>query len=197
MKRSPLRDRGSREEGAGRISSQVIFEGRVVNLSVDRVRFPDGREAELELIDHRGAAAVVPLLGPVGDPDPQMVLVRQYRYPAGGYLLEIPAGVPLPGESWDACAKRELEEETGYRAADLVFLTRLFTTPGFTNEVIHFFLATDLRPGEVSRDPDELMEVEEMPLSDALRMIREGEIRDGKSVASILYLDRFLRTGAP
>jgi ADP-ribose pyrophosphatase len=161
------------------------------------VRFPDGSEGELELIRHRGASAVVPLLGEVGDPDPELVLVRQYRYATGGYLLEIPAGIPGDGESFEDCARRELEEETGFKGRKFLFLTRLFTTPGFTDEVIHLFLATGLSHGTVARDEDEFIEVVTMPFSQALEAVRDGEIRDAKSVASILYVDRFLRTALP
>lgn len=183
---------GSRA-GAGLISSRVIHDGRVVHLSVDRVRFPDGREGELELIRHRGASAVVPILGEVDDPDPPVVLIRQYRYAAGGVLYEIPAGIPEEGEDWETCARRELEEETGYRAGRFRFLNSLFTTPGFTDEVIHFFLATGLEDGEIRRDQDEYIEVVRLPFSEAMALIRAGEIRDGKSVAALLYTDRFLR----
>ena len=179
----------------GHISSRLIHDGRVVHLSVDRVRFPDGREGELELIRHRGASAVVPLLGRLEDPDPEVVLIRQYRYATGGVIYEIPAGIPEDGESWEACARRELEEETGYRGADFKPLTSLFTTPGFTNEVIHFFLATGLTGGQIQRDEDEFIEVVSFPFSEALALIRKGEIRDGKSVSGLLFVDRFLRGG--
>lgn len=182
--------------GAGLLSSKVVHDGRVVHLSVDRVRFPDGREGELELIRHRGAAAVVPILGGVTDRDPLVVLIRQYRYAAGGVLFEIPAGIPEEGEAWEDCARRELEEETGYRAGRLEPLNSLFTTPGFTNEKIHFFLATELEDGEVRRDEDEYIEVLRMPFSEALAKIRSGDIQDGKSVAALLFTDRFLRAEA-
>ena len=179
----------------GHISSRLIHDGRVVHLSVDRVRFPDGREGELELIRHRGASAVVPLLGRLEDPDPEVVLIRQYRYATSGVIYEIPAGIPEDGESWEACARRELEEETGYRGADFEPLTSLFTTPGFTNEVIHFFLATGLTGGQIQRDEDEFIEVVSLPFSEALALVRKGEIRDGKSVSGLLFVDRFLRGG--
>lgn len=177
----------------GRISSRVIHDGRVVHLSVDRVRFPDGSEGELELIRHRGASAVVPLLGGKDDPDPEVILVRQYRYAAGGFVLETPAGIPKDGESYEECARRELEEETGFKGKEFQFLTQLFSTPGFTNEVIHLYLASGLSKGTIARDQDEFIEVVTMPFSRALDAVRVGEIRDAKSAASLLFVDRFLR----
>jgi len=181
------------QQDTGLISSRLIHDGRVVHLSLDRVRFPDGSVGELELVRHRGASAVVPLLGSVEDPDPRVVLVRQYRYAAGGFVFEVPAGIPEEGEEWEVCAMRELEEETGYRAGKLKALTRLFTTPGFTNEVIHLFLATDLSQGNHSRDEDEFMETLALPLSRVLDLIRTGEMQDGKSMAAILFVEQFLR----
>ena len=175
------------------MESRVVHRGRVVHLSVDRVRFPDGSVGELELIRHRGASAVVPMLDGEDTNDPKIVLVRQYRYAAGGFFYEIPAGIPSEGESWEDCARRELEEETGYVAGELLPLTWFFTTPGFTNEVIHLFLATGLSRGRVSRDTDEFMEVVELPCSRVLDMVRSGEIRDGKSLVGLLFADRFLR----
>lgn len=179
----------------GRIASRLVHDGRVVHLSVDRVRFPDGTEGELELIRHRGASAIVPFLGDPGEDDPKVVLVHQFRYAAGGYVYEIPAGIPDDGESWERCARRELEEETGYVATEMVPLTRLFTTPGFTNEVVHLFLASGLSRGRVKRDRDEFMEKVELPFSTVMQMVADGEIRDGKSLVGLLYADRFLRSG--
>lgn len=175
------------------MESRVVHDGRVVHLSVDRVRFPDGSVGELELIRHRGASAVVPIVEGEDSADPRVVLVRQYRYAAGGFVYEIPAGIPSEGESWEDCARRELEEETGYVAGELRALTRFFTTPGFTNEVIHLFAATDLSQGMVSRDKDEFMEVVELPLSRVLDLVRSGELRDGKSLVGILFVERFFR----
>ena len=100
---------------------------------------------------------------------------------------------PGPEESWEECAHRELEEETGMRAATLTPLTRIYTTPGFTDEVIRLFVATDLEPGELSRDPDEFMEVVRVAFSEVLEMVRDGRIVDAKSIATILYADRFVR----
>lgn len=179
----------------GLISSRVIHDGRVVHLSMDRVRFPDGKEGELELIRHKGAAAVVPILGDPGDRDPEVVLVHQYRYAAGGAVYEIPAGLPRDGEGWESCARRELEEETGYVGETFTPLARFFTTPGFTNEEIHLYLATGLERGRVRRDEDEYIEVVHFPLSRVLEMIRAGEIMDGKSMVGLLFVDRFFREG--
>ena len=179
----------------GHLGSTLIHDGRVVHLSVDRVRFPDGSEGELELIRHRGASAVVPFLEDPGDPDPKVVLIHQYRYAAGGFIYEIPAGIPNDGESWEECARRELEEETGFVAGSLRPLSRLLTTPGFTNEEIHVFLATGLEKGSVHRDEDEFMEVLELPFSEVLEMVGAGVIRDGKSLVGILLADRLRRGG--
>jgi ADP-ribose pyrophosphatase len=187
---------GDPETGPGLIQSRVIHDGRVVHLSMDRVRFPDGSVGELELIRHRGASAVVPFLGDPLDPDPKLVLIHQYRYAAGGFVYEIPAGIPSDGEAWEECAARELEEETGYAAGSLELLTRFLTTPGFTNEEIHLFQATGLSKGDVRRDADEFMEVVELPFSRVLELVREGVIRDGKSLVGILFADRARRHGA-
>ena len=178
----------------GRIDSEAVYDGRVIRLSVDTVRFPDGTEGQLEMIRHAGASAVLPFVGGLFDPDPEVVLVRQYRYASDGYLYEIPAGLPEgPEESWEECAHRELEEETGMRAASMTLLTSIYTTPGFTDEVIRLFVATNLEPGEPSRDSDEFMEVVRIAFSEALEMVRDGRIVDAKSVATILYADRFVR----
>lgn len=170
-----------------------IWDGRIVRLSVDRVRFPDGQEGELELVRHAGAAAVVPFLDPPTDPDPRILLIHQYRYAAGGHIFEVPAGMPDgPTEPWEDCALRELEEEIGRRAGDLRYLTRVLTTPGFTDEEIHLFAAGDLQAGEIQPDHDEYIKVVEIRFSDALERIRAREIVDAKSVSALLFLRTFL-----
>ena len=175
------------------LGRRPVHDGRVVHLSIDTVRFPDGSVGEMELIRHAGASAILPVVGRLDDPDPDIVLIRQYRYAAGGYLYEVPAGMPMrEGEPWEDVARRELEEETGWRAGRLVPLTRIYTTPGFTDEVIHLWLATDLEPGASNLDEDEFVEPVRVPLSQALEWIREGRIVDGKSVAIILYACRFV-----
>ncbi len=160
---------------------------------MDRVRFPGGSEGTLEFIQHAGASAVVPFLDPPTDHDPRILLVHQYRYAASGYIFEVPAGMPDgPEESWEAGAHRELEEETGHRAGDLRYLASLYTTPGFTDEVIHLFAASELEAGAANRDQDEFMEVRALPFSEAIRMVRDGRIVDAKSMVALLFAHAFL-----
>ncbi len=170
-----------------RLASARVYSGRVLNLDVDRVRFPDGSEGELEMVRHSGASAVVPFMSdPQGD-DPQLLLIRQYRYAAERYLYEIPAGRLDPGESPLECAVRELLEETGCTAARVEPLITMYTTPGFTDERIHLFMASGLSLGESRREPDEFIEVVTYPLSEVLQMIERGEIVDGKTLVAILF----------
>jgi ADP-ribose pyrophosphatase len=179
--------------GPGRLSSRKVHEGRILKMSLDTVRFPDGSTGELEMIRHPGATAILPVVGSAAEADPEILLLRQYRYASGGYLWEVPAGLPKgPGEAWDDCARRELEEETGHRASRLTALTRLHTTPGFTDEVIHLYLAEGLSQGESRLDDDEFVEVLRMPFSLALDMVRAGEITDAKTAAVLLYAAAFL-----
>lgn len=182
------------EDRRARLGTTLIHDGRVVHLSVDTVRFPDGSVGSLELVRHRGAAAVLPMLGR-RDPDPDVLLLQQYRYAAGGVIYEVPAGIIEPGESWEECARRELEEETGFQAGTLVKLTTIHTTPGFTNEEIHLYAAFDLKEGTARTDEDEFLQVERMPLSRALELARSGEMTDAKSLVTILYAARFLLAG--
>lgn len=188
------------EDGPGRLARRSVHTGRIVDLSVDTVRFPDGSVGELELIRHRGASAVLPLLDSPEAEDPDVLLVRQYRYATGGFVYEVPAGMPdRSGEPWDDCARRELEEETGMRAGRLRRLTRIWTTPGFTDEVIRLYVAWELEEGEVRLDEDEFVEVVRVPFSQAVEWVRDGTIEDCKSIATILYAAQFVvgRPDAP
>lgn len=176
----------------GLISRRPVHEGRIVNLSLDTVRFPDGSTGELEHIRHSGAAAVLPILGDPRGPDPQILLIRQYRYAAGGYLLEVPAGRPdREGEPWEEVARRELEEETGLVPGQLRHLTDVLTTPGFTDERIRLFLAWELREGQTRLDQDEFVEPVSLTISDALERVRDGEITDAKTICLLLYAAGF------
>ena len=178
----------------GQVSSRRIHTGRIVHLDIDTVRFPDGSTGEMEMFRHPGASAVVPFLSDPRGEDPQVLLIKQYRYASGGYLYEIPAGRLDPGEDPADCARRELQEETGCTAAQVERLTTIFTTPGFCDEQIHLFMAVGLTQGEHAREKDEFLEVETLPLSRALSLIESGEIRDSKTVVGLLYAAGF-RTG--
>lgn len=175
----------SRADVTGKVSSRRVYTGKVISLDVDQVRFPDGTIGELEMIRHSGASAVVPLMD-AEKADPDVVLIRQYRYVTNGYLYEIPAGRLDPDESPEECAERELREETGYSARRLRRLTTIYTTPGFTDEQIHIFVAQDLSGGVASREPDEFMELHPIPLSRAVAMVRSGDILDAKTAIGLL-----------
>ena len=175
----------------GQIATRRLHTGRIIQLDVDTVRFPDGSTAEMDMVRHPGASAVVPFLSDPAGADPQVLLIRQYRYASGGYLYEIPAGRLDPGEAPAACARRELQEETGCTAERVERLTTIFTTPGFCDEQIHLFLAAGLTRGEHRREHDEFLEVETVALSRALSMVETGEIRDAKTVSGLLFAAGF------
>ncbi len=177
------------------IASHRIYTGKVLSLDVDQVRYPDGSTGELEIIRHSGAAAILPFLSDPSGEDPQIMLLRQYRYAAGGYLYEVPAGKLEKNETPQHCAERELREETGCSAQKIEPMFNFLTTPGFTDEVIHAFIATGLTSGEKQLDADEFSEVVTFKLSQALRMIQTNEIRDAKTALIILYAAGF--TTAP
>jgi ADP-ribose pyrophosphatase len=159
----------------------------VISLDIDSVRYPDGSTGELEMIRHPGASAVLPFLSEPTADNPEILLLHQYRYAAAGYLYEVPAGRLEPGEDPVTCAGRELREETGCHASTLSHLTTIFTTPGFTDESIHLFLATGLTRGVPALERDEFIEVVTLPLAEALQMVERGEIRDAKTVIALLF----------
>ena len=174
------------------LASKRIHKGRVIDLDVDTVRFPDGSTGQLEMIRHPGAAAVLPFASDPGGPDPTLLLIKQYRYAAGGEMIEIPAGRLNPGEDPKDCAQRELLEEVGVKAGRIERLTTIWTTPGFTDERIHLFWAADLKTVQHAREPDEFIEVTPTPLSQALTLIRDGGISDAKTALSILFVAGFI-----
>ena len=175
----------------GQIASRRVYSGRVIQLDVDTVRFPDGSTGEMELFRHSGAAAIVPVLTPGADPE--ILLIRQYRYAADGEIWEVPAGRLDDGEAPESCARRELLEETGARAERLERLTTIYPTPGFCDERIHLFAAHGVRvdAGAVRREQDEFMQVVPLPLSRVLGMIEKGDIVDGKTICAVLYFAAF------
>ena len=175
------------------VSTERIHSGRVVNLDIDTVRFPDNSTGKLEIFRHPGASAVVPLLDEARSADPRVILIRQFRHAADGFIWEIPAGRLDPGETPSTCAHRELEEEIGMTADVLSRLTTIFTTPGFTDERIHIFLASGLKPGKQRREADEFMEVQTKRWSEVMSLIRSGEIKDAKTIVALLYVECFRR----
>lgn len=178
-------------EAPGKVGSRREYTGRVINLDIDQVRFPNGKVGDLEIIRHSGASAIIPFLGDPSGDDPQILLIRQYRYAADGFIYEIPAGRLEPGEPPVECAVRELHEETGCTAEKMEHLYTMYTTPGFTDEKIHLFVATGLVRGESALEADEFVEVVPTQMSAALKMIKDGTITDAKTALSILYVAGF------
>jgi len=164
-----------------------IYQGKVVTLNVDTVRLPNGHTVDLEVIRHPGAAAVVPMKD-----DGTVVMIRQFRHAANGFIYEIPAGKLHPQEDPLDCAARELEEEIGYKAGRFELLSSIFTAPGFADEVIHVYVATGLTPGTQNLDQDEVLDVVELPLREAIAKIEDGTIRDAKTIVGLqaVYIRR-------
>jgi len=162
------------------LESRRIYEGRIVNLRVDTVALPDGRSAQREVAEHAPVVVIIPL-----DEDGNVLLVRQYRLPVRQLLLELPAGCIDPGESVEEAAQRELREETGQRAGRLERLAAFYASPGFCDELMHLFLATDLEPSPLAPDSDENVEVVRMPLPETLALVERGEICDAKTIVGL------------
>lgn len=169
------------------LESKMIYRGRVVSLRVDKVQMPDGKIAEREVVEHRGAVAIVPLLD-----SETVLLIRQYRQAVGEVLLEIPAGTLESGEFPDACASRELEEETGYRADRLKRLFSQYLAPGYSQEVLHVYLAEELEQTAQQTEEDEHVELAPLPLAAVPALIEQGEIKDAKTIAGLLMTLRRL-----
>ncbi len=169
------------------ISSQLIYDGRVVHLYVDTVQLPNGKTAKRELIRHVGAVALIPF-----DADGNVVMVRQYRHPLGRILLEIPAGTLNPNEDPDVCAVRELQEETGYKPGHLERIGGIYLAPGYSSEYIHLYIATELSESRLAMDEDEFIEIVRLPLNEALKRIETGEIADSKTISALLLVKQRL-----
>lgn len=161
------------------LQTDYIFRGRVVNLRVDRVKLPNGKEAKREVVEHSGAVAIVP----VSD-DGKIILVKQFRQAVGKELVEIPAGKLDPGEAPEECALRELQEEIGF-AGNLEYKFSFYTSPGFSNEIIHLFFADHLQASKKDCDEDEFISLLKVSPGEAMHMIMAGEIMDGKSITGI------------
>lgn len=171
------------EERPDLIATERVFEGRVFDVRIDRIRYPDGAEYRLDIVEHAGSFAILAMPG-AGE----LVLVRQYRHAAGRALWELPAGTAEPGEDPAAGAARELQEETGFRAARWRALGTVYMTPGFCTEVMHFFAAEELSPGVQSLDEDERIEVGTFSCESAWRLVASGEIADVKTVLALLWM---------
>ena len=176
----------SEGDGGGRlIERRVLWQGSVGSFGLDTVVLPNGQRAELAILHHPGAAAVVPFLD-----RERIILLRQFRHAAGGTIWEVPAGKLDAGEDPASCAARELAEETGYRAGRLERTGMILTTPGFTDERIHLFCAFELSPGATAHEHNEVIRTEVVPLRQALEMIDGGEISDGKTIAALFFAAR-------
>ncbi|MCS6816619.1 MAG: NUDIX hydrolase [Blastocatellia bacterium] len=171
-----------------RLTTQRLYTGRAISLDVDRIRLPSGRETTREIVRHPGSVVIVPVLD-----DGRLLLIRQFRYAVGEALWEFPAGtLDRAAESPEACAHRELEEETGYCADRMIRLGEFFTAPGFTDERMHVFQAEGLHPTTQRLESDELIEVFPFPWDVIEAKVRAGEIRDGKTLAA-LHLHALMR----
>ena len=175
------------------LQSERRYAGRVIHVDHDTVRFPDGSTGTLEMIRHPGASAVVPFLDDPGAPNPRVLLIHQFRHAADDLLWEVPAGTlyrarhrrPVPGVN--------LRKKRAWKPPISGRLTTIFTTPGFTDERIHLYLATGLSPVALAREADEFITVHEKRWGDVGKMIRTGKIRDGKSLCALMYVNCFIR----
>ena len=165
------------------VESKLVYEGRIVNLRVDTVRLDTGRFTTREIAEHGNSVCVVPI-----DSDGNVLLVRQYRKPVEASLLEIPAGGIDPGESPNESVLRELQEEIGHTAASLRPLSSFWVSPGWCTEFMYAFIATDLSPAKLAADDDENITVERVPLGNIPMLIQSGEIRDAKSILSLVMV---------
>jgi len=170
------------------ISSEEVYRGKAVSVKREEILLPSGKKIYRESVIHCGASAILPI-----KEDGKIIMVKQYRHPVGEILLEIPAGTLKPGEDPKECAARELEEETGYRAENLIHLLTIYPSPGYSSEILHIYLAKDLRRGIQAPEIDEDISVTEMTLDEILNGIREGMIKDSKTIVAILYYMVFVR----
>ncbi|GGK15151.1 ADP-ribose pyrophosphatase [Caldalkalibacillus thermarum] len=164
------------------VHTTPIFQGRIISLQVERVELPNGKTSTREVVKHPGAVAVMPFTN-----DGRMVVVRQFRKPLEKEIFEIPAGKLEKGEDPALCALRELEEETGYSAQNLQLVTSFYTSPGFADELLYIFEATDLKQGSVRPDADEFVEMRLISLEEGLKLMETREIHDAKTVFALMY----------
>jgi ADP-ribose pyrophosphatase len=172
------------------LSKKTIFNGNIISLNLDEVELPNGNKATREVVKHPGGVCIAAL----NDKD-ELLFVRQFRYPYNSILLELPAGKLSPGEDPLECGKRELKEETGVIAEQYISLGQLYPTPGFCNEIIHLYLASKLTYGEMCPDEDEFLEVQSIPLEQAVQMVLDNKIKDAKTQIAVLKVFEKKRRG--
>ncbi len=172
------------------LSSRVSFRGKVFSVTTDTVIEPGGVESTRDVIRHNGSVVILAVDSSVNPADPTILIERQYRHAAGQFLYELPAGRIEPGERPLAAAKRELIEETGFRARKWSVLVRYYASPGFLSEFFNIFLAQEIRPGIAQPEPDEKISLRHIPLSELLAQIASGNILDGKTILSVLLFAR-------
>jgi ADP-ribose pyrophosphatase len=173
------------------MKSEKIYEGKIINLRIDTVELPDKKYSKREIVEHPGAVGIVPITD-----DGCMILVKQYRKSVEKFLLEIPAGKIEVNEEPKETGLRELAEETGYKANKMEYLFEFYTSPGFSNEKIYLFLATDLEEGEVKPESDEYIKVEKYKIEELVDMVIRGEINDGKTIVAIFYAQKYINKNA-
>ena len=169
------------------ISSRNIYSGRIVSLREDTVKMPSGKTAWREVVEHKGAVAVIALSAP-----DEIVLIRQFRKPVAAVIYEIPAGLFHDSETLEAAARRELQEETGYVAGKIRQVMEAYTSPGYSNEILYYFLAEDLKLTQQNLDEDELVKVECVKIDAALKMVKDGIIKDNKTIIGVMIAARFM-----
>jgi len=177
------------------LSSEVVFKGRVFSVFRDEVVEPTGVTNVREVIRHNGSVVILAVDESKNPNDPDVILERQYRHAARQFLLELPAGRVEPGESTLAAAKREMIEETGYRAKKWKLLTKYFASPGFLGEWMQIYLATGIRDGKAQPEADEQIDVVRMPLSEALKLVSANKIHDGKTLIGLMLYDKARKQG--
>jgi ADP-ribose pyrophosphatase len=177
------------------LSSKVAYKGKVFSVFSDKVEEPGGLINTRDVIRHNGSVVILAVDDSKNKKDPDIILERQYRHAAGQFLIELPAGRVEPNEAPLAAAKREMIEETGYRAKRWTLLTKYFASPGFLGEWMQLYLARDIRDGVSTPEPDERIEVVRMPLSEALALVAANKIHDGKTLLGLLLYDACRRAG--
>jgi ADP-ribose diphosphatase len=173
------------------IRSETLLEGRAFKVKLDTLKTPDGQETKLEIVEHSGSVVLIPV-----DQEGNLLFVRQYRHAVGADLLELPAGTRDGEEPFEECAAREIREETGLEAGELQKIGEFYLVPGYSTEFMAVFVATDLKENPLQADEDEFLQVEKIPLKQAVEMAERGEIPDAKSLAALFlarsHLEKYL-----